>query len=87
MSNDTIVVEGPEGMAYARKVTIVHGLALEINTGMKMSRGISCLKVAQMDGHTVKRTKRGALLDMIEVMKKDYPDWVPSEPVTRALAK
>jgi hypothetical protein len=36
---ESIVIDTPEGIAYFRLLAIKHGLSIEINTGMKMSRG------------------------------------------------
>lgn len=82
----SITIDTPAGIAMARKITIAHGLAFEINTGMKMTRQ-SVLAVAQHDGMTVKRTKKGALVDVVKSIKSDWPDYEPSSGIVRALAK
>ena len=46
-----------------RILTVRRGLILKIDTGMSLTR-MSCLSVAQHDGITVKRTNRGALVDV-----------------------
>lgn len=81
----TVTIDTPEGIQMVRLLAILHGLALEVNTGMKMSRGVSVLAVAQRDGLTVKRTKRGALKDVLAYVQKVNPDYQPGETITRAL--
>lgn len=60
MSNETIVLDQPEQIEFARILAIRSGLKLEAR-GMKMSRGRSCLSIARAEGLTTKRTAKGAL--------------------------
>lgn len=65
----------------------MHQLALEINTGMHHSRG-SILADCQRLGWTKKRTKKGALRDLLDLMLKLDPDFVVNpETIGRALTK
>lgn len=52
-----------EGITIYRVMTVRRGLILKIDTGINLTR-MSCLSVAQRDGLTVKRTNRGALVDV-----------------------
>jgi hypothetical protein len=72
-STGAIVAEGPEGVALYRLLTIRRGLKLEIETGMKLSRGISTLAILQREGITAKRTKKGALADLEAYLAENYP--------------
>lgn len=81
----TIIIDTPEGIAIMRHISLVHALALQVNTGMKLSRGISAIKIAQQDGHTTKRTAKGALRDTVQRLREVYPEYEPSEGVARAL--
>jgi hypothetical protein len=85
MSDTGFIADTPEKVAMVRLLTIAHGLATEINTGMKMTR-VSVLTVAQRDGLTVKRTKKGALRDVVKALKAARPDYVESGSIARALA-
>jgi hypothetical protein len=81
----TITVDTPEGIEMFRLLAIAHALSLEVNTGMKMSRGVSVLAVAQRDGLTVKRTKKGALKDVIAYIQRVDPEYQPSDTIIRAM--
>jgi len=86
----SVMIEGPEGVGMVRLLAIAHSLALEINTGMKMSRGLSPLAVAQRDGITSKRTKKGALRDVVAAIKQAHidqgrPAYEPSSVIVRAM--
>lgn len=67
-----------EGIDVFRVMTIRRGLILKIDTGMSLTR-TSCLSVAQRDGVTVKRTNRGALVDV--------NSWLSSRGVAPAWSK
>ena len=86
----TVVIDTPEGINMLRLISMAHALALEVNTGMKMSRGVSVLAIAQRDGITNKRTKKGALKDVVEYIQlvheaEGRPPWEPSETIVRAM--
>jgi hypothetical protein len=82
----TIIIDTPEGIQTVRLLACIHALALEINIpGMKMSRGVSPLKAAQVSGWTKSRTKVVALRDCVEVMETVNPDYMPSNNVLGAM--
>ena len=56
------MLQGEQIEAY-KVLTVRRGLILKIDTGMSLTR-VSCLSVALRDGLTVKRTNRGALVDV-----------------------
>ena len=80
------MIDTPEGIEYARLATFAHALALEINTGMKLTRG-SVLARAQASGYTSKRTKKGALSDIIAIQRQMFPNYEESASILRALQK
>ncbi len=93
--NGGIMVTG-EHIEMMREVTVASGLALEVNTGMVASRGVSMMLAANRITSAVdmtwcsgpvlgtKRTKKGALVDLalyLMVMRQ----WTPMPSVARAL--
>lgn len=58
-----IVLTGEQIPAY-RLLMLRRALKLEIETGMKMWRGVSIVKVLTADGITVARSKRAAYADL-----------------------
>jgi hypothetical protein len=81
-----IVIDTPEGIEYTRLATFAQALAFEINTGIKMTRG-SVLASAQRSGYTSKRTKKGALRDIIALQRELLPSYEESPSILRALQK
>ena len=53
-------IDTPEGIEHFRICAVIGALRVEVKTGMKASRGVSALRVAQMYG-CPKNTKKGAL--------------------------
>jgi hypothetical protein len=72
-------VTGPDILSL-RWMTIRRGLKLEIETGMKMTRGRNMLAIVQGAGITTKRTKRGAYEDLDRWMVAQGFDSVPLKP-------
>jgi len=87
MSQDPIIITGKDNMRKFHVLQVIHGLALEISTGMKLSRGGSLIKVAKQCGYTQKQTKVGALLDCVQLMTTLDPEYVVSERVSKALGQ
>ncbi len=84
--SDGITLTGDQ-IVVARYLSLAHGLALEINTGMSMSRGSVMLTCRELCG-TSKRTKRGVLADYVAWLKRDvWPAWEPSASIAKALIK
>jgi hypothetical protein len=82
------IIDTPQGIAAFRMLQLVHALALEINTGMKLSRVANIMVAAAQRGYAgpsrgTKVNKVAALKWAVEQMGADY---VPSSTVTRALA-
>lgn len=51
-----------------RLIAIIRALAIEVQTGMKASRGPSALTLARDAGLTNKRTKSAALVQIVDQM-------------------
>lgn len=86
MSDQTIVIDTPEGIEMWVFTSRLFQLALEINTGMKAARG-SVLADCLARGYTTKRTKKGALREMVATAKAVRgPEWVVPDTVARAIA-
>lgn len=60
-----IILDTPEQIDMARVITLAHGIALEINTGMQMSSRYSSVAVARGMGFPG-RQKKGALKWLIK---------------------
>lgn len=82
--SETVVLDTPEQINMFAILQATHRLALEINTGLKFRQ--STLSALQHAGYTNKRTKKGALRDMVNVIKEMRPDYEPSGTIVRALA-
>lgn len=81
------VIDTPEGIQMFRVLQVMHGLALEINSGMRLTnRGSVMLMAKQMSG-SPKRTKKGVLRDYVAWVQSFYPEFTPKENVTRAMSK
>lgn len=80
------------GTANIRKFTVlqvIHALALEVGTGMKISRHGSALQAAKIQQVVPEtcRSKKAALKLAVEYMKGLEPEYVPGRSVTLALSK
>jgi len=84
--NRTVVLTGA-GVHMFRYLQLIHGLALEINSGMKLSSRGSVMNAAKEVCGSPKRTKRGVLADMVKFMRTQDPSYTPSDRVAKALAK
>jgi len=82
--NGGISITGEKDVLFFRHMTLARGLAMEITTGMKMSRGVSAVKIAQQDGLTTKRTKKGALQDVVNYLRETR-GYEPTGSVLKAL--
>lgn len=69
---------------------LIHGAALELNSGLQMSRNGNCVKAARIQGlipKTGRYTKKQVLELAIAEMRKHDPDYVPTGSIKRALEK
>lgn len=82
----TTVITG-EGIAKFRITQVMHGLALEINTGMRLSNRGSVMNVARDMCGSAKRTKKGVLADYIAWVEREHPDITVSDTIRQALRK
>jgi hypothetical protein len=75
---------------HGRKVhalQVIHGLSLEINTGMRLSSKGSVVAVANRITGRNDRSKKTALRAMIALMSELDPTWTASDRVAKAAAK
>jgi hypothetical protein len=77
-------VTTPEQHSMYRLLSYVAMLSIEINTGLKHSRG-SVLAAAKRDGLTRKQTKKGALRDIVAIIKGINPAYEPGTGTKTAL--
>ena len=69
---------------------LIHGAALEINTGMQISRHGNIIKAARIQGlipKTGRYSKKQVLELAIAEMQKHDPDYVPTGSIKLALEK
>lgn len=67
-------------------IRVAHGLSIEINTGMKMSRG-SVMNLAKEYCGSSKRTKHGVLKDYVEWLNEVIPGWDVPMTIINAMKK
>lgn len=85
-------IDTPEGISAFGWLQVIHGLGLEINTGMKLSRGGNLMLVLKNRGYegpvrgTVKN-KGLALVWCLEQIRKIDPTYETSATTKRALEK
>ena len=65
------VIDTPSGIAHFRMCQVIASLKIEVATGMSHSRG-SMLKLAQQEYGCTKRTKKGALAEMLALFEDQY---------------
>lgn len=90
MDNDgTIIIDTPEGIAAFGWLQLIHALALEINTSMKLSRGVNIMAVAASRGYNgpTRGTLKNKKLALEWAVKQLDPGYVPGSVVSSALAK
>jgi hypothetical protein len=80
-----IILDQPEQIQMFAYLQSLHRLALEINTGLKFRQ--STLAAVQNAGITSKRTKKGALKDLLAFILEINPSYEPGETILRALGK
>lgn len=80
-----ITVTG-EDVEVFRLMVGVRGVATELVTGMKPTRGFSSIKFAEQYGIKA-RSKKAALEGLVDLLKKVDPGWEPKGTVAKALAK
>lgn len=84
--NGGFTIATESGIAMFRHLQLIHALALEINTGMRMSSRGSVMMTAREVCGSSKRTKKGVLGDYVKfVISTVDPDFQPAGTVKRAL--
>lgn len=71
-------------------ITLIHGAAFEINSGMQMSRRGNCIKAARIQGlipKTGRYTKKQVLQIAVDVARQSIPGYEVSSNVQKALDK
>lgn len=82
-----MVIEGETNVRMYRVLQVMHGLALEINTGMKLSSRGSVMTVARGMCGSSKRTKKGVLRDYVAWVQRELdPGFTPRESVAKAMS-
>lgn len=83
------MITGKENIRKFVVLQVIHGLALEVGTGMKLSRHGSALQAAKIQQVVPEtcRSKKTALKLSVEHMKTLDPDYEPSPIIKRALNK
>lgn len=70
------VIEGKDNITRYYRTAALTGLALEVKTGLKMSRHGSALQACQLHGLLEGRTTKNAgLKKAVKKMQELYPDW------------
>ena len=78
-------IEGADNVRRAHWLAVAHATALEINTGIKASRGSAVAACNRITGRTA-RTKKKALRDLVEHMAADFGYEIrPGASIERAL--
>lgn len=91
-NNGIIALDTPEQISAWVFLSRMHQLALELNTGLKHSRG-PILKAMFMEGlidadlKGTKKNKKMVLGLMVDTYKEIMPEWEPSPSVIRALGR
>jgi hypothetical protein len=71
MSNGIVVIDTPAGMEHFRLCQHIAALRIEVNTGMKHSRGSVMNSAKQLYG-IQKQTKKGVLAELEKLYKATY---------------
>ena len=71
MTDKTIVTDTPDSIEHFQMARCIAMLTIEVNTGMKHSRG-SILRLVQEQYGCTKRTKKGALEEMRAKYEETY---------------
>lgn len=89
-ADGSVTATGPDATRFFTLVSLASALALEINTGLKISRHGSALDAAKIQG-IIPKGKRGnyktALTLTIDAIKEMRPDYTPNPSVRRAMDK
>lgn len=83
------MITGAENIRKFTVLQVVHALALEVGTGMKISRHGSALQAAKLQRVVPEtcRSKKTALKLAVDYMKELYPTWEVSPSIQKALDK
>ena len=88
MLNDNgTVVMTDEHTKLFHYMQLIHGLALEINTGMRLSNRGSVMNAAKRVSGSGKGTKKGVLFDMVVFTMGEFPIYHPPVKVLDAIGR
>lgn len=76
-----------EAIEHMRVMTVITGLALKINTGMNLTRGVSLTSFCASQYGTTGKTYKKVLHEMLDYYETTYGRSVDHDSVTKALAK
>ena len=88
MTNEPIIITGEDNIRFATGLAVASALALEIVTGLQISRHGSGIKAAQIQGFIPagkRTTRKAALKAVVAELKRRRPDYEPTTSVKRAL--
>ena len=76
MTEGPVVIDTPDGIAFFRLLQLRGALRIEINTGMRMSRGSVLAAVNRQFGTSFKRKQAALdyLNELIETIQKERSD-------------
>jgi hypothetical protein len=91
MSQNVTVITGPAATAHFHKKQVASAMALQIAFNLGSSKGNIFQAAAQFGYITPQRRytptlRKIALQEMVDLIKKDEPDWIVLPSVRRALA-
>jgi len=64
-----IMITG-DGIDAYRLMALIKALEIEIRTGMKMNRGMSCLKIAQIQYGVKAKRKKDAVIELKKIFNQ-----------------
>lgn len=89
-TNGAVIITGKDDIRVAALLTLAHGIALEMETGLKPTRNFSALNIARYHGlipEGTKPQKKKILRLTVQAIREALPGWEPSGSVAKALAK
>lgn len=84
------MITGKDDIRFFALLQLAHGIALEMNTNLRMSSRISTLQAARNMGLVPegRRPQKKALLRLVvQAIRETKPDYEPSGSVAKALAQ
>lgn len=81
------IIDTPEGIRKARILSLIHTLALELNSGMRFSNRVNLMVAAAQSGYTgpSRGTRPNKVAALRWAVQEMGPDYEPTARVARAL--